>query len=52
MKKKDAFSKVEADAKKKLKDPQFRGAAGAVLKYIEEQRKKKPSTSLPSKGGI
>ena len=40
MKKKDVFSKVEADALKKLKNPDTRGAAQTVLEYIEEQRKR------------
>ena len=40
MKKKDVFSKVEADARKMLKNPDTRGAAQTVLEYIEEQRKR------------
>jgi hypothetical protein len=39
MKEKDVFSKVEADARKKLKNPDTRGAAQTVLEYIERQRK-------------
>ena len=40
MKKKDVFSKVEADARKMLKNRDTRGAAQTVLEYIEEQRKR------------
>lgn len=39
-KKKDIFSKVEADARKKLKNPDTRGAAQTVLEFIEKERKK------------
>lgn len=36
----DIFSKVEAEAKERLKDPDTKGAAQTVLEYIEAQRKK------------
>ena len=39
MKKKDIFSKVEAEAIEKLKNPDTKGAAQTVLEYIEQQRK-------------
>lgn len=39
-KKKDVYSKVEADAKKKLEQPETAGAAMTVLEYIDEQRRK------------
>lgn len=38
-KKKDVFTKVEADAKEFLKNPESAGAAKTVLEYIERQRK-------------
>ena len=38
MKKKDIFTKVEAEAQKKLNDPTTKGAAQAVLEYIAQQR--------------
>lgn len=41
MKGKDIFSKVEAEAKEKLKDPNTAGAAKTVLEFIERQRKNK-----------
>lgn len=34
----DVFTKVEADAKRLLKDPTTKGAAKAVLNYIKGQR--------------
>lgn len=40
MKKKDIFSKVEAEARQKLKHPDTRGAAQTVLEFIEKERKK------------
>ena len=40
MKKKDIFSKVEAEARAKLKHPDTRGAAQSVLEYIEKEREK------------
>lgn len=40
MGKKDVFSKVEADAIKKLEQPVTAGAAKTVLEYIAEQRSK------------
>ena len=36
----DAFSGVEADAKRLLKNPAAKGAATAVLNFIHEQREK------------
>lgn len=39
-KKKDIFSKVEAEAREKLKHPDTRGAAQTVLEFIEKERKK------------
>lgn len=39
-KKKDIFAEVEEAAKKKLTDPDCKGAARTVLNYISEQRKK------------
>ena len=39
-KKKDIFSKVEAEARQKLKHPDTRGAAQTVLEFIEKERKK------------
>ncbi len=39
MKKKDIFSKVEKEAREKLKNPDTKGAAQTVLDYIERQRK-------------
>lgn len=39
-KKKDIFSKVEAEARQKLKHPDTRGAAQSVLEYIEKEREK------------
>ncbi len=38
MSKKDIFTKVEAEAKKRLNDPTTKGAAQAVLEYIDKQR--------------
>lgn len=38
MKKKDVFSKVEEEAREKLKNPDTKGAAQTVLEYIERQR--------------
>lgn len=35
---KDIFSKVETDAREKLKNPDTSGAARTVLEYIEQQR--------------
>ena len=40
MKKKDIFSKVEAEAMERLNDPDSAGAARTVLEFIESQRKK------------
>lgn len=40
MKKKDIFSKVEAEAREKLKHPDTRGAAQTVLEFIDKERKK------------
>ena len=40
MAKKGVFSKVEADAIKKLEQPETAGAAKTVLEYIDEQRRK------------
>ena len=39
-KKKDVFTKVEADARKMLEHPETAGAAKTVLEYIAEQRDK------------
>lgn len=39
MKKKDVFTKVEEEAREKLKNPDTKGAAETVLEYIENQRK-------------
>lgn len=39
MKNKDVFSKVEKEAREKLKNPDTKGAAQTVLEYIERQRK-------------
>lgn len=39
MKKKDIFTQVEQEARQKLKNPDTKGAALAVLDYIERQRK-------------
>ena len=36
---KDIFTKVEAEARERLKDPYSAGAAQTVLEYIERQRK-------------
>lgn len=38
MKHKDVFSKVEEEAREKLKNPDTKGAAQTVLDYIERQR--------------
>ncbi len=37
-KEKDIFSKVEAEARSKLKDPEMKGAAETVLEFIAKQR--------------
>lgn len=37
--KKDVFSKVEKEAREKLKNPDTKGAAQTVLEYIERQRR-------------
>lgn len=42
-KKQDIFSKVEQEAREKLKDPNTKGAAQIVLDYIKEQRTKNES---------
>lgn len=39
MEQKDVFSKVEEEAREKLKNPDTKGAAQTVLEYIERQRK-------------
>lgn len=38
MKKKDIFSKVEAEAKEKLKNPNTAGAAQTVIEFIQKER--------------
>ena len=38
---KDVFSSVEAEALRRLKKPETRGAAKTVLEYIAKQRKQK-----------
>ena len=38
--KKDIFSKVEEEAKERLKNPDTKGAAQTVLEYIKAQREK------------
>ena len=38
--KKDVFSKVEREAKKKLKNADTRGAAQTVLEFIQREREK------------
>ncbi|MBR5440997.1 MAG: hypothetical protein IKT22_07450 [Prevotella sp.] len=45
MKKKDIFSKVEADARKKLKNADTRGAAQTVLEFIQREREKPANKS-------
>lgn len=40
MKKKDVFSKVEEEARKKLNDPDTKGAAQTVLDYIKRERER------------